>query len=493
MEETSTAGNTGTNTDSSPNPARWTLGDALRSDYTSRISQLTNEILEVIDAPSRTPEKFGSLLQYYKEYIRIYNHHDGSNGLYASMATFGRGYLQEQRVFGLPGDAELKDPHDNTSAQVLCASTDELRIAMRSGVGLPDIPCIYIPKEEPAMLPTVDDFIQELKGWTHATLEYQRFSHHMKDEPRQVNGQKKRKTSGHMSVNNFCTRLEQRRSTESAQRLSVAGLPPYNFLDISGSKLEFHRRPPILDDLKFRLLGRAVTRVYANHHRGLRALGKEHLKSRPISELQHVDLESCLKFVLFGERGVASGYHMDVLNGTYVLAVSGFKLWFVPNRPLSEHEAREFGEEGPGWEPPVDLFQAVLIRPGDMLIMRPGYFIPHFVLTGEDSLMMGGMEWTTDRIPYVLNQLRFLIPRYNSTNEPVPRQLTQVLDALPSLAPEHAECVMAFVAWLKEKKLLCCACVGKCTSRCTCLRSNATHQGCTSWCHDGEVLECCTL
>ena len=82
---------------------------------------------------------------------------------------------------------------------------------------------------------------------------------------------------------------------------------------------------------------------------------------------------------------------MDVLNGTYVLAVSGFKLWFVPSRPLSEQEAREFGKEGPSWKPLVDLFQAVLIRPGDILIMRPGYLIPHFVLTAEDSLMMGGM------------------------------------------------------------------------------------------------------
>jgi hypothetical protein len=332
IEETSTAGNTENNTDSSPNPARWTLGDALRLDYMSRISQLTNEILEVIDAPSRTLERFGSLLQYYKEYLRIYNHHNGCNGLYAPMATFGKDYLPEQHGFDLPGDAELKHPHDNTTAQVLCASTDQLRIAMRSGIGLPDIPCIYIPKEEPAVQRTVDDFIEELQGWTHAKLEYQQFSRHMRDEPCRVNGLKKRKTSGHMSVKDFCARVHQRRDTESAQRLSVAGLPPYNFLDISGSKFEFHRRPPVLDDLNFHLLGRAIARVHANHHRGLKALGKEHLESRPISELQHVDLQSCLKFVLFGERGAASGYHIDVLNGTYVLAVSGFKLWFVPSR-----------------------------------------------------------------------------------------------------------------------------------------------------------------
>jgi hypothetical protein len=106
IEETSTAGNTDNNTDSSPNPARWTLGDALRLDYISRISQLTNEILEVIDAPSRTSDKFGSLLQYYKEYLRIYNHHAGCNGFYAPMATFGKDYFPEQHGFDLAGDAE---------------------------------------------------------------------------------------------------------------------------------------------------------------------------------------------------------------------------------------------------------------------------------------------------------------------------------------------------------------------------------------------------
>ena len=59
IEEISTAGSTENNTDGSSNAARWTLGDALRLDYTSRISQLTNEILEVVEAPSRTSEKFG--------------------------------------------------------------------------------------------------------------------------------------------------------------------------------------------------------------------------------------------------------------------------------------------------------------------------------------------------------------------------------------------------------------------------------------------------
>jgi hypothetical protein len=94
---TSTANNTDNNMDSSSDPTRWTLGDALRSDYMYRISQLTDEIREVVDAPPRTSEKFGSLLPHYKEFIRIYDYHNGCNSFYAPMATFGKDYFLENR------------------------------------------------------------------------------------------------------------------------------------------------------------------------------------------------------------------------------------------------------------------------------------------------------------------------------------------------------------------------------------------------------------
>ena len=74
---------------------------------------------------------------------------------------------------------------------------------------------------------------------------------------------------------------------------------------------------------------------------------------------------------------------MDMLNGTYVLAVFGSKLWFVPSRPLTEQEIREFGRKGLVGTPPLNLFRAFLMRPGGMLIMR------RLVITSEDSLKMG--------------------------------------------------------------------------------------------------------
>ena len=216
-----------------------------------------------------------------------------------------------------------------------------------------------------------------------------------------------------MPIPETCNRLQQRGNIASIAALLNAGAPPYNFLDISGSKLELHRRPPVLDDLGFRLLHRTVKRTHAQDQLGSRGLGKEHTKRLTTSELQHIDLESCLEFVLLGERGAASRYHMDVLNGTWVQVVSRFKLWFVPTRPVTGQEASEFGEIRDACIPPVHLFRAVLLRPRDTLIIRSGYLIPHFVRTGEDSLIVGGMEWTSDSVPSDLEQLRFIIPRYN--------------------------------------------------------------------------------
>jgi hypothetical protein len=83
------------------------------------------------------------------------------------MATFAKEYLGKQCRPGLAGDVEIKHPDDSLGVQVLCASTDELRRAVRLGIGIPEIPVIYIPREESATVTTELDFIEELRGWGH--------------------------------------------------------------------------------------------------------------------------------------------------------------------------------------------------------------------------------------------------------------------------------------------------------------------------------------
>jgi hypothetical protein len=167
----------------------------------------------------------------------------------------------------------------------------------------------------------------------------------------------------------------------------------YNLLNLSGDKMKsFSDRPLALYMIGMTLLRDILDMAEGQYDRDhtQEGIGKTTMKDRKkkttAEDIQHVDLESCLKFVLYGERGVISGYHADVLNGTYVVVVSGYKLWFVPSRRLTEPEETAFGLQGTNWQPPEDLFRAVLLRPGDTLVMRPGYLIPHFVLTGEDSL-----------------------------------------------------------------------------------------------------------
>ena len=51
---------------------------------------------------------------------------------------------------------------------------------------------------------------------------------------------------------------------------------------------------------------------------------------------REIDLQSCLTFGLFAQRGSFSGWHVDVLNGTYVSCIAGLKAWFIHQHPLTE-------------------------------------------------------------------------------------------------------------------------------------------------------------
>jgi hypothetical protein len=48
--------------------------------------------------------------------------------------------------------------------------------------------------------------------------------------------------------------------------------------------------------------------------------------------------------------------------------------------------------QGPD-QPALGKIKGVVLRPGETLIMRPGYPVLHALLTIEDSFMLGGMIW----------------------------------------------------------------------------------------------------
>jgi hypothetical protein len=83
-----------------------------------------------------------------------------------------------------------------------------------------------------------------------------------------------------------------------------------------------------------------------------------------------------------------SGVHMDHKGRlTWVEVIEGMKLWFlIENTPENRKIRKQYGEFGG-----VHLYSriiCVLLRPGDLLIMKPGTL--HAVYTVEDTLAEGG-------------------------------------------------------------------------------------------------------
>jgi hypothetical protein len=476
-------------------------GQSLRSEYIPSIQRLIAEITSMIDSEPAS----GSPL--HKELLRMVGAHPHLENIFAPMATLEDMLPDLVGQTDMRGNDTLPRSSESGTCQVLCASTDELLSLMHEKTPLPDVPCIYIPKDKHSPLVTREDFVFALKGaWKHTNVEFQKFSTTSSPEP-----------TGHMPGQEFAERIQYRTARPESRQLG-RDKKIYNLLNLAGDKMSWHRRHPALDAMGMRLLGHILDMVKAQYDRDhtREGIGKTTMKKKTaVEDIQHVDLESCLKFVLYGERGVISGYHADVLNGTYVMVVSGYKLWFVPSRRLTELEETEFGSKGPNWQPPPDLFRAVVLRPGDTFVMRSGYLNPHFVLTGEDSLTIGGMEWVVDSLPSIMQQLKFIIPRYNATNEDVPRQLPDILNKLEYLVM-HSDAmnlpsdlknitshnirtsVSDTITWLKKENALHCNCAGRCgtSSDCLCRVSNEedgvmrTRTGCTSWCHPERRLVC---
>jgi hypothetical protein len=135
-----------------------------------------------------------------------------------------------------------------------------------------------------------------------------------------------------------------------------------------------------------------------------------------------------MHFCLFGDRLSISLSYLDVLNSTWVTCLSGFKLWFIYDGPWTEKEQADFQIHGQTWML-VGYMKLVLLRPGDTFIMRPGHPIVYAVLTLDDSIMVGGMIWPEGGLRAVTNHITYIAENDETTNEHVPRQLLEYIDA----------------------------------------------------------------
>jgi hypothetical protein len=229
----------------------------------------------------------------------------------------------------------------------------------------------------------------------------------------------------------------------------------------------------------------------------------------------NIDLQSCRKFGLFAQRGCFSGWHVDVLNGTYVKCVAGIKAWFVHQHPLTDAEKEAFAKDGQNWQPDPSRVKLIILQPGDTLYMPAGELVPHAPITVFDCLMRGGMRWDTLRIRDILANIAWIAKNYIVTNEPVPAQLIACWNELEKLIKTDPEMVemqprvdtpmdqdpggdtpmadipaqvpldVFFDKITKEmKEKLSCDCGrNKCADKCKCQKNEASDLKCTPWCH----------
>jgi hypothetical protein len=227
---------------------------------------------------------------------------------------------------------------------------------------------------------------------------------------------------------------------------------------------------------------------------------------------REIDLQSCLTFGLFAQRGSFSGWHVDVLNGTYVTCVAGLKAWFIHQHPLTEAEKVAFAQDGQRWRPHPSRVKLILLRPGDTLYMPAGEVVPHAPVTVTDCLMKGGMLWDTLRMRDILSNIAWITENNDVTNESIPAQLApcwheleelvcnqpQMVESIqdrtdspmngsaPAEQVEGGESFRAFFNSITQRMqaALKCNCAKVCTGNiCRCRGNQASDYKCTAWCH----------
>lgn len=158
---------------------------------------------------------------------------------------------------------------------------------------------------------------------------------------------------------------------------------------------------------------------------------------------------------------------------------------FVPRSAMSAKDWADFAEGGSDWDL-GDKARAVLLGPGDVLVMGPGTV--HAVLTMGDSgpcLMTGGSFWDGNDLLHLLETLCWIGVNQGATNEALAYQLAPVVSALEEVVlgnrghylPKESD-GQRFGELVKTLQDLGCACKD-CKADCSCLRDG---RRCTAFC-----------
>lgn len=229
----------------------------------------------------------------------------------------------------------------------------------------------------------------------------------------------------------------------------------------------------------------------------------------PVYERSPCDIRKCQQFMILGQRGAASPWHMDQ-NGVYTFvhleansdtgtehADEVVKFWpSFPMEHLSEEDKKtareEFSESGINWRPqPKGGVPVVIILKGQLFLQRPGNI--HAPITLTESLFTGGMAWKVSSLRAHLEVTQFLSENIQCTNEDLPKQLQAILAHLrpivhkapelygyPAGEPGMREFDEQFLA-IYSGFGVSCDCTGACVRKCLCKDSLLK---CSQRCHD---------
>ena len=339
-------------------------------------------------------------------------------------------------------------------------------------------------------------------------------------EVQDLSGQEKRPKRFH------CTEYARKILTSLNNETSLSkGDPPLNLLNLKAKPIlvrDIFAELTSEDFTRFKLLDIICQRAETTAKRmTINPTKQDHLpatnagkaKRAPTIFGREIDLQSCLTFGLFAQRGSFSGWHVDVLNGTYVTCIAGLKAWFIHQYPLTEAEKAAFARDGHRWRPNPSRVKLILLRPGDTLYMPAGELVPHAPVTVTACLMRGGMLWDTLRIRDILSNIAWITENNDVTNESIPAQLAPCWHELNDLVHnepqmveliqdrtdtpvdrttmaeqvEEGESLRDFFHSITQRMqdALKCDCAKVCTGNiCSCQKKNqASDFKCTAWCH----------
>jgi hypothetical protein len=230
------------------------------------------------------------------------------------MATFAAEYFatadQPPRQYFPPGDVVIENPDQMTDCRVLCATMEQLSMA-KCGLGLPLVPFIYVPSEHVTGQTYLSDALAEGLASPRRSGEKTDAQNYY---PERI------KPTISLPIANVLDVL--RGSDAPAPFGSDGSTHPHNFLSLQG-ELMGYRESEVVERLNLRLLCSLHDRYIDKIH------GHGRVDKQRYQPAALVDAYASRKFQLVAQPGATSGWHADILNGTWLEVVRGHKTWTI--------------------------------------------------------------------------------------------------------------------------------------------------------------------